>query len=74
MATGADPGLDPEAVDAVAEWYADREELYRSAGIVAARGPESATDAQSRLIAAFGRDPGWSPVGTLASQLLPPAP
>ncbi len=61
VATGADPALDPEVVDAVSKWYADREEVYRSAGIVGPRGPEPGTDAQSRLIAAFGRDPAWSP-------------
>jgi uncharacterized protein (TIGR03086 family) len=60
MATGADPALDPELVDAVAGWYADREEIYRSVGAVGARTAEGGPDAQSRLIAAFGRDPGWT--------------
>jgi hypothetical protein len=59
VATGADATLDPELVDAVAGWYADREELYRSAGIIGERA-ESGDDAQSQLIAAFGRDPRWS--------------
>ena len=60
VATGADPTLDAELVDAVAGWYAEREELYRSAGAVGARSAAGGTDPQSRLIAAFGRDPGWS--------------
>jgi len=60
VAAGADPTLDAELVDAVAGWYAEREELYRSAGAVGARSAAGGTDPQSRLIAAFGRDPGWS--------------
>jgi len=59
VATGADPTLDAELVDAVAGWYADREELYRSAGAVGERAT-AGPDPQSQLIAAFGRDPGWS--------------
>ena len=62
-ATGTDPAFGPEAVDAIAEWYAGREELYRSAGAVGARHPEPGNDALSRLITAFGRDPGWEPPG-----------
>ena len=34
VATGADAAFDPELVDAIAGWYAEREELYRSAGAV----------------------------------------
>ena len=64
MATGIDADLDPQLVDAVAGWYADHEEMYRSAGAVGPRGPESGSDAQSRLIAAFGRDPAWSPASS----------
>ena len=60
VATGADPTFDAELVDAVAAWYAEREEVYRSAGAVGARPAVAGTDAQSKLIAAFGRDPGWS--------------
>ena len=62
-ATGTDAAFDPALVDAIAAWYADREELYRSAGAVGARPAESGTDPLSRLIAAFGRDPGWRPPG-----------
>jgi uncharacterized protein (TIGR03086 family) len=60
VATGADPALDPELVAQVAGWYGEREQLYRSAGVVAERAASSGDDDQSRLIAAFGRDPGWS--------------
>lgn len=58
-ATDGDRDLDPELVDAVAAWFAQREELYRSAGMV---GPhlEGAGDAQSQLLAAFGRDAQWA--------------
>jgi uncharacterized protein (TIGR03086 family) len=60
VATGADRSMDPDLVEAVAEWFAEREEMYRSVGVVGARSAEGGSDAQSRLIAAFGRDPGWS--------------
>jgi uncharacterized protein (TIGR03086 family) len=62
VATGADPALDPELVDAVAGWFAEREELYRSAGAVGERAT-AGPDPQSQLIAAFGRDPHWSAAG-----------
>jgi uncharacterized protein (TIGR03086 family) len=62
-ATGADRALDPELVDAVAGWFAQREEIYRSVGVVGPRQLEGGPDAQSRLIAAFGRDPAWSSAG-----------
>jgi uncharacterized protein (TIGR03086 family) len=61
VATGTDAGFSPELVDAIAGWYAEREEVYRSAGAVGARPPESGNDPLSRLISAFGRDPGWEP-------------
>ena len=36
-ATGQDRTLDPELVDEVATWFADREELYRAAAVVGPR-------------------------------------
>jgi uncharacterized protein (TIGR03086 family) len=55
-AINADDALDPELVDAVASWYADREEMYRAGGAVADRVDVPAdADAQTRLLAAFGR-------------------
>ncbi|MGH3326615.1 MAG: TIGR03086 family metal-binding protein [Streptomycetales bacterium] len=59
-ATGADRGLDPDTVIACADWFAGREELYRSAGVIGPR-REVPPDAgpQDRLLAAFGRDPAW---------------
>lgn len=59
-ATGGDARLDPEQVAEVAAWFAEREELYRSAGIIGERATSSG-DAQGDLLAAFGRDPGWLP-------------
>ena len=61
-ATGHDRILDPDVVAETAAWYRDREEMYRSAGAVAAR-PKSATsrNAQAELLIAFGRDPDWNP-------------
>lgn len=59
VATGGDAVLDPELVAEVGEWFAQREELYRSAGIVGDR-VEAADDPQSQLLAASGRDPQWA--------------
>ena len=57
-ATGQDRTMDPDVVEAVAAWFADREELYRAAGAVGPRVAAPA-DPQSRLLAGFGRDPAW---------------
>ena len=43
-----------------ATWFAEREELYRGAGIIGPRG-SSTGDPQGDLLAASGRDPGWTP-------------
>jgi uncharacterized protein (TIGR03086 family) len=58
-ATGQDRTLDAELVDEVATWFADREELYRSAGVTGPRA-EGGGDPQSDLLAAAGRPPDWS--------------
>jgi uncharacterized protein (TIGR03086 family) len=52
--------LDPDAVAQVADWFAEREEIYRSVGAIGPR-PGGYDDRQDDLIAGFGRDPGWSP-------------
>lgn len=57
VAIGADDRLDPELVDAVADWFAAHVANYRAAGVVAAPVPVAETDdAQRRLLALFGRD------------------
>jgi uncharacterized protein (TIGR03086 family) len=55
-AIGADDRLDPELVDACAAWFASMEDVYRSVGAIGPR-PETppAADAQTTLLAAFGR-------------------
>jgi uncharacterized protein (TIGR03086 family) len=60
-ATDGDTALDPELVAAVAEWFTDREELYRGAGAIGPR-VDGAYDDDPRaaLLAAFGRDPNWT--------------
>jgi uncharacterized protein (TIGR03086 family) len=58
-ATGQDRALDPEVVAEVAAWFADREELYRSAGLLGPR-VAGADDPQSELLAAAGRAADWS--------------
>ncbi|MFI7062138.1 TIGR03086 family metal-binding protein [Kribbella sp. NPDC050124] len=58
-AIGAEAQLDPELVDEVATWFAERADLYRSAGMVADP-MEGFTDPGDQLIGAFGRDPRWS--------------
>ena len=55
-AVGADERLDPELVDACAAWFASMEATYRAIGAIGDR-PETppGADAQTRLLAAFGR-------------------
>jgi uncharacterized protein (TIGR03086 family) len=57
-ATGGDRRLDPHLVSEVAAWFADREQVYRSAGAV---GPRAGShgDPQTELLAAFGRRASW---------------
>lgn len=53
---GADERLDPELVDVVAAWFAGQEEGYRATGAIGERPPVADdADAQTRLLAAFGR-------------------
>jgi uncharacterized protein (TIGR03086 family) len=56
-AVGADERLPADLVAQVAEWFPAAEELWRSAGVIAARPavPDDA-DAQTKLLAMFGRD------------------
>jgi uncharacterized protein (TIGR03086 family) len=55
-AIGADERLDPDLVAACAEWFADREDVYRQAGAIGPRVDVPAgADPQTRLLAAFGR-------------------
>jgi uncharacterized protein (TIGR03086 family) len=58
VAIGGPARLDPELVTDVAEWFAEREEIYRTVGAVGPR-PGSYDDSQDDLIAGFGRDPSW---------------
>jgi uncharacterized protein (TIGR03086 family) len=58
-ALGADTRLDPGVVDEVAIWFGDREEMYRSAGVVGPR-EEATGDPQSDLLAASGRRSDWN--------------
>jgi len=60
VATGGDARLDPHLVHAVADWFDDREELYRGGGAITARRSLSG-DAQHDLLARFGRDAAWGP-------------
>jgi uncharacterized protein (TIGR03086 family) len=57
-ATDGDTRLDPSLVTAVASWFDDREELYRSVGAVAGRRGMTG-DAGADLLARFGRDASW---------------
>jgi uncharacterized protein (TIGR03086 family) len=60
-AIGADRRLDPGLVSPLAAWFAGQEELYRQAGAIGERVPlPDGADEQDRLLAAFGRDPGWT--------------
>ncbi|HZX98766.1 MAG TPA: TIGR03086 family metal-binding protein, partial [Dermatophilaceae bacterium] len=59
-ATGGDTSMDPELVAEVGAWFAEREAMYRGAGVVGPR-PASAGDPQSDLQAGFGRMSQWGP-------------
>ena len=60
-AVGGETALDPELVNEVADWFGDREELYRGAGAIGPRVDHHAMDPQATLLAASGRDPLWTP-------------
>jgi uncharacterized protein (TIGR03086 family) len=60
-ATGQPTELDPDLVDAVASWFDEREDLYRSVGAVGARAAFTG-DPAGDLLARFGRDAAWGPV------------
>jgi uncharacterized protein (TIGR03086 family) len=53
--------LDPELVEEVARWFADREELYRGGGAIGPRVETAETGPQAELLAAGGRDVAWAP-------------
>ncbi|MGH9211881.1 MAG: TIGR03086 family metal-binding protein [Acidimicrobiales bacterium] len=61
VATGGDAEMDPDLVEALAVWFADREELYRAAGVIGDR-PEGddPSEPQDLLLSAFGRRSTWS--------------
>ena len=59
-ATGGDRSLDPELVGEVATWFAEREQMYRDGGAIGPR-VDASGDPQTELLAASGRDPGWTP-------------
>jgi uncharacterized protein (TIGR03086 family) len=59
VALDGSPRLDAEVVAGVAGWFAEREEIYRSAGAIGPR-VGSYDDPQADLLAGFGRAPDWS--------------
>lgn len=59
-ALGGDTALPEGLVSEVAAWFAGREELYRSGGVIGPR-LESTGVPAADLLAAFGRDAGWTP-------------
>ncbi|QZY28271.1 TIGR03086 family metal-binding protein [Nocardioides coralli] len=67
VATGADRRLDPALVHEVGAWFAEREELYRQAGVIAPRAG-ARDDPQAQLLSAFGRDPAWGPTHAALAQ------
>lgn len=63
VAAGGDPSIEGDLVEACAAWWQQWEEGYRSAGAIGDRVAVTATaSAQDRLVASFGRDPGWTEV------------
>ncbi|SCF36836.1 TIGR03086 family protein [Micromonospora purpureochromogenes] len=62
VAIGADPRLDGDLVAACTRWFEARVADYRSGDLVRpGLDVRAGADAQDRLIAAFGRDPDWTP-------------
>jgi uncharacterized protein (TIGR03086 family) len=57
-ATGRDRTMDPELVDVVTAWFLPQEEAWRAAGAIGPRF-DADGDAQSDLLAAYGRNPDW---------------
>jgi uncharacterized protein (TIGR03086 family) len=62
LAAGSDQDrtLEEDLVREVADWFADREEIYRGGGAVGPR-VEAGGDPQTELLAGFGRDARWTP-------------
>ncbi|MGZ0151035.1 nuclear transport factor 2 family protein [Kribbella sp. WER1] len=60
VAIGVPPRMDVQVVDEVASWFAQREELYRSAGMIGEH-LDGFSDPAESLLAASGRDPRWTP-------------
>jgi uncharacterized protein (TIGR03086 family) len=61
VATGGDADIDPDVVEALAVWFAGREELYRAAGAIGDRpDDDGSSDPQDLLLSAFGRRSTWS--------------
>jgi uncharacterized protein (TIGR03086 family) len=58
-AIGRSTELDPELIEDVSAWFAEREELYRGSGVVAARPVGVGGSPQADLLSAFGRSPDW---------------
>lgn len=59
-ATGGQRALDDELVAAVGGWFGEREELYRSAGLIGPRAAYDGSQPAALLLSASGRDPDWS--------------
>ena len=60
-ATDGDTTLEDDLVAEVDGWFAEREEGYRGAGVVGQRVKAAPGDSQAALLAAFGREAGWTP-------------
>ena len=66
VALGLPAGLDPGDAQALLDWFTDREDGYRAAGLVGNRVPTTPdADAGSRLLAAFGRAPAADPLAVV---------
>jgi uncharacterized protein (TIGR03086 family) len=61
-ATGGDRHFDEELVTEVADWFSERESMYREGGAIGPHIRAASDDAQDRLLAAFGRDSSWRTV------------
>lgn len=67
VATGGDADIDPDLVETLAVWFAEREERYRAAGHIGDRPADGdSSGAQDQLLAAFGAAPPGAASGRQA--------
>jgi uncharacterized protein (TIGR03086 family) len=66
VALGRPAALDPADAQTTLDWFGDREDAYRAAGLIGPRTPTAPdADAGTRLLAAYGRAPAAAPLAVV---------